>query len=132
MKRWIGRPENSSGGTALIVKHRGGEPLSVRWNSRLSSIYRIAITGSGQLSAETTFSGIGRVRALRPHAEFKRGLGSACHLFARAKVHWCAHPCDRVIEHPAKCDTVDVTRMHAESDDTSCEMVHDDQHPVRL
>ena len=48
----------------------------------------------------------------------------------RAQVRRCEHPCDRVIEHPAKCDTVDITRMYAESDEPACELIQDDHNPM--
>jgi len=39
-------------------------------------------------------------------------------------------PANRVVEHAARCPTVNNSGVDTEADDPSCELVHDDQHPV--
>jgi hypothetical protein len=39
---------------------------------------------------------------------------------------------NNLVEHPADSGPVDIADMHSESDDASCELVHDDHGPVRL
>ncbi len=41
-----------------------------------------------------------------------------------------ALPSDGTFEHPAKCDTIDGSGMHAEADDAAGVLIHDDQDPV--
>ena len=48
----------------------------------------------------------------------------------RAKVFGQWHPTNRLVEHPAKRDAIDVAGMDGKAYDAASPVIHDDQHPV--
>ena len=42
------------------------------------------------------------------------------------------HPRDRLVEHAAQCDAIDISCVYTKADDAPSELVHDHEHPVAL
>ena len=47
-----------------------------------------------------------------------------------ADVFWGTGPADRTVEHPTKRWPIHCARVYAETNNSTCALVHDDEHPM--